>query len=311
MDETVPLTASRTEPPIFAMIGGRVAQIPLVTAILVIIYMCNLVTGILLFTNFYDNTELISIISTVCGVLGVLQSIILYYAPFNLIKILNSTIDELVVNNKTYSDLNEIHQKNITSLKSNNEQLESSISDFQVKINKMQKVEVGLKNTSQNLLKVLSETSSNNIAADKITKSLALVAEDIDNNFQENMSSFMQNLLSMDELEDKLADSLDQNQALNHQLEATLQGLRKLVNGQQQTQFNSRMTDLARWIDSKADGNDGIRNSLTMNNLSLEQATALSHFLSQLDELIRLHDQSIKSTSEICSRHLNFRVNIF
>ena len=306
MNENSPL---RTEPPACAMIGGRVAQLPLVMAILVVIYICSLLSGLLMIGRVYTNDELISIVATVCGVIGVLQSIILYYAPFNLIKVLNDTIDDLEANNDQYQSLNDNHQQQITGLTQQNQELNNTVSEFQAKMVKMQKVEIGLKNTSQNLLKVLAETNSNNIEADKITKSLALVAEDIDNNFQENMSCFMKNLLSMDDLENRLTDSLDQNQALTHQLDATLVSLKKLVDGQQQTQFNSKMTDLARWIDSKADG--GIRNSLATNTLTLEQATDLKQFLSQLDELISLHDQSLRTTNEICSRHFNFKVNIF
>ena len=296
------------EPPVCVMIFGRISQIPMVLAVLILSFFCNIVIGLLYLSQTYEDNELSSIFSIVGGIFGIMISVILYYAPFNLIKVLNETIDSLNQSNIDYKSLNKNHNAQIISLKEHNAHLADTVSCLDGKVKKMQLVENGLKTTSQNLLKLLADTNSNNVDASKITKSLELVAEDFDKSFTDNMSSFMKNLLTMDDLEIKLSDALDKNGSLNHQLEAAINSLKQIVDGQAQQKFNSKMIELVKWIDNKADGDKGIRKALESNQLTTMQYNDLLIFLKELDGLIDIHNNALSDKNNICSRHLSFQM---
>jgi len=294
-----------SEPPSCVMILGRTVQLPLIICFILLVFTVNLVVSIL---SIYQENELSDTITIISTSLGILLSIILYYAPFNLVRILNNTISDLVLESDRYDELNDNHQQQIASLTNHNDELSKTIGGLHNEMEKMEKIETGLKSTSQNLLKLLAETSSNNIESSKITKSLELIADDIEDNLQENMSCFMKQLLSMDTLEEKLNESIEKNNVLTHELESSINSLRKLVLGQEQNMLKQQISDLTLWIDSKADGEEGIRANLNKGSLTSTQMNDVLKFLLKLDNLISIHDKSVQIADEISSRHLNLNI---
>lgn len=237
------------EPSAWIMICGRACQtIPLYSAIS-LIFGTGIATGVCSMLSIYSNDDLYGGLSIGTGLIGLLLTLLVYNAPFNVIRILNSTI---------------------THLQENNRQLEDQVT-------KLTRVEKGLKSTSETLLKLVSWSSSNNEQAQKINTAMQAVAEDIANATETqnaSMSEFMRQLLSMEELEKRFNDTAEALQMVTRSV---------------------KMDDLARWIDNKADGEYGIRQTIISGqSLTETQQVDILEFLSKLDQIILDNDRTTR-----------------
>jgi hypothetical protein len=201
------------------------------------------------------------------AVLGGLLSLVVYNAPFNLVRVLNNTTSSL------------IHVTD--NLKQENNELKT-------RVETLDRLSKGLKATSDNLLRMLTESAGNNVEAAKINAALNAVAEDIANGANQHMSQFMNQLLSMEHLQS--------------QLDHTMSDLERITQSQEKMQFDGEMNDLVRWIDTKADGQGGtvgIRQALLDNTLTRAQMNDIYDFLIKIDHIIQLHDQTLQITRTV------------
>lgn len=263
-----------------ATVTGWVMQNPIVFTFLCVCYGGGCVMGI---SGLMDLVALSNVSTTqlITGLLGGPLLFTIYQAPFNLIKILSDTIDRMRFNNQEYA--------------SNNERLNNEISRLKL-------VETGLQKSLSSMSQIL-------IAGSDKQKELQLALEHIYNdmvkssdNLSASSSQFMNSLLKMEELTDQLADVTSDNMELSNQLDAVLTDLRNILNDQKQAVFNEHLHELAHNMDRISDGPAGLRQRLTDQALTYEDNKIILEFLSELDEVLKLHNDIEKCHRETKTR---------
>lgn len=291
------------------------------TSVSSLVFGVGTVLGVLSLSSIVDNKDVTGTIGVATGLLGGALTWLVYNAPFKLIRILNETVTslrehnaqlEVVVENLNQSAVE--HQSANTEQQHQNEFLKNEIIvlndtniELHLRITGLTKVEKGLKTTSENLLKLLVDSTGNNEQSVKINTALVAVADDISAATSEqgaNLSQFMKQLLSMESLEQRLEGATEDNERLHLSLEVTVASLKKVTQSQEKLQFDDKLTDLARWIDHKADGESGIRAALKAGQgLGTNQNDDILDFFERLDQIIKLHDETLQISRE-CTRAL-------
>ena len=304
-------TSKRTS--MLACFLGYLAQKIIFIVLMIILYLSVFIIGLLGLIK--DQSEdIVSILSLSGGLVGLLLVLIIYYGPYDIVKVLNDTIDSLQLQNNQYRTENlRFHTEN-TKLENNIGDLQNTSNNLQEEVTHLKLVERGLKTSSETLLATVIQSQEHTDNSKKLLQSLHIISEDLEKAGSvsaANMSAFMAQLLNMEDLTQKLTivttelkDLSSTNKTLSYNLKETLQDLRSITEDQQEFLMNNKILALAKWIDSVADGPVGLRATLHTNTITKDQITHMLLFLSQLDELITLHQKVYINREHIKKRAL-------
>lgn len=229
----------------------------------------------------------VSYSSLLSGLLSIPMIFAIYKAPFNLVKILDSTLNQLQEYNKQYELSNQKFDENNRVLQQENYILQGNNKEYRDNLDRHKKINQGLNEVIKTLSLTLTQGSEKQ---QELLSALESIYKDIENATEKGVSQFMSLLLRMDELHDKLNKTLKDNQSLSNDLQETLDDLRSLLNDQKQHIVNDKLHELVNKIDKDADGPHGLRDKLQNKNLSDQDYTLLLNFLIDIDDILKIHD---------------------
>lgn len=259
-----------------AILAGWIMKNPIVFTVLCICYCGGTVIG---FASFLEllSRETVSVTQLVTGLLGAPLLFTIYHAPFNLIHVLDNTIEEL-------RDL--INTKN----------------ELNIEVNRLKLVETGLQKSLSTMSQILIEGSDKQ---SKLQLALEHVYHDLASSGDKlaaSSSEFMKSLLCMDELTQELNKAVDDNHELTLQLDTVLKELTALLKDQKQEVFNDKLHTLAIELDHASDGSYGLRHRLSTHNITPDDENLILLFLGELDQLLNLYEDIEKCHSDTKTR---------
>jgi len=284
-----------------ATMAGWVMQNPVVFSILCVCCSGCTVVGFAAMFKVVDR-ETVSITQIISGILTLPMLFTIYHAPFNLIKILDNTINRLTENNEKMTQNNQVYSENNQLLVNEIHDLKSTKDQLNVEVSRLKLVETGLQQG-------LSTMSTILIAGSDKQKELQQALEHVYNDMvsssdelSSSSSEFMKSLLKMEDLTEELRQTASDNQDLTEQLNTVLDELTNLLNDQKQVIFNDKLHDLTTKLDSTSDGPNGLRQRLAERTVTVADEEQLLQFLNELDDLLKLHADIEKYHSDTKSR---------